>query len=665
MRRLLTTTLIFLGLAILTLAVWAQEPEPALPAGSVLVAAEDLPELMMRGEWEPIKVDVVESSAAASTSLAAPAADSCNVATPLNLIVGGGDGGVTIVTAAGIGEDADDPAFSCAWGGPQAGYRTVWYKLLAPSNGHVRIQTLGSNYDTILSVGTGGCGSQWVPLACSDDRQGFSSEVTFTVVKGQTYYVEVADWHETPPSGGGTLSVAAWMDPINSKWDQVTVSGTPAISRHAAVTAGDDIYVIGGQTVLGGSPTVSSKLYRLETDTGKWVEPTTMIGPQYSNTTAAHIDGRIYLPAGYTGNNTAFDGTHWVYDIAGRYWDKEEPAAPWPNGKPIAMSAAVEHPSAIAAENGYYLTGGMSVFQPDPLQYLIHRDTFFYAPSSGWTTLNQLNTARYAHAAGLVNGTVCVAGGDGGGGPIASTECLVGSNWITNTATLNFPRSHAGSGVSPDGKWLIYGGRDKDGRAVSVVEMYDPATPRWQVLDVESDLGGTAGWPARAWPRGGFVGNMLYAVGGNNLPESNPLPIVNKLFVPSVQLMLPVVAKGYSAGAVITDDTFDTAQVLLLNQPKLQRFNDIHDLYDVFTFELTQPAGVLATLTQVPSDSNYDLMLYDALKWNWGAGRKLAGESETIDIPRLAAGRYYLVVERVSPKGDPNQADYKILVKSY
>lgn len=664
MRRLLTTILIFLGLSLLTLVVWAQEPEPAAPAEGVLLAAEDLPELMIKGEWEPIDLEQVEPTGTASTSFAVPAADSCSAATPLNLTVGGGDGGVTIVTAAGIGEDTDDPALSCAWGGPQSGYRTVWYKLVAPSNGRVRIQTLGSNYDTIVAVGTGGCGSQWVPMACSDDHQGFSSEVTFTVSKGQTYYVEAADWHEAPPSGGGTLSVAAWMDPIDSKWDQVIVANTPAVSRHAAVTVGDDIYIIGGQTVMGGSPTISSKLYRLETDNGKWVEPTTMIGPQYSNTTAAHLNGRIYLPAGYTGNNTAFDGTHWVYDIAGRYWDKNEPAAPWPNGKPIAMSAAVEHPSANAAQNGYYLTGGMSVFQPDPLQYLIHRDTFFYSPGNGWTTLNQLNTARYAHAAGLVNGTVCVVGGNGGGGPIAGTECLVGSNWITNTATLNFPRSHAGSGVSPDGKWIIYGGQDKDGRAVSVVEMYDPITPSWQILDVENDLGGTAGWPARAWPRGGFVGNMLYAVGGNNLPESNALPMVDKLFVPSVQLLLPVVAKGYVAGANITDDTFETARTLLLNQAQLQRFTDIHDRYDVYTFELTQAAGVTATLTQVPAGSNYDLTLYDALKWKWGASQKLDGENEIIDIPRLAPGRYYLFVERISP-GDPNPADYKILVKTY
>ena len=93
MRRLLTTTLIFLGLSLLTLVVWAQEPEPALPAEGVLLAAEDLPDLMIEGEWEPINLEPVEPLSAALTSWAAPAADSCVAATPLNLTVGGGDGG--------------------------------------------------------------------------------------------------------------------------------------------------------------------------------------------------------------------------------------------------------------------------------------------------------------------------------------------------------------------------------------------------------------------------------------------------------------------------------------------------------------------------------------------------------------------------------------------
>ena len=69
---------------------------------------------------------------------------------------------------------------------------SVWYAYTPPVSTTIAADTFGSDYDTTLSVYTGGQGSL-TELACNDDAgSGLQSQVVVPVVAGQTYYFMAA-----------------------------------------------------------------------------------------------------------------------------------------------------------------------------------------------------------------------------------------------------------------------------------------------------------------------------------------------------------------------------------------------------------------------------------------------------------------------------------------
>lgn len=109
---------------------------------------------------------------------------------------------VTIDTAAAVPAE-DDPATMC---GGSMHSNSVWYMVTVPGDGTLRLSTVGSDYDTVLSVFTGTRGAL-TELACSDDAEGItSSRVSMRVTAGAPYYVEVKDYGAP---GGGSLRLLA------------------------------------------------------------------------------------------------------------------------------------------------------------------------------------------------------------------------------------------------------------------------------------------------------------------------------------------------------------------------------------------------------------------------------------------------------------------------
>ena len=92
--------------------------------------------------------------------------------------------------------DEDDPPFAeCNLG---SGSATVWYHFTASESRPIYIDTFGSNYDTILGVWTGGR-ADLRSIACNDDSSGgVQSSITVNVTRGETYYIEVADYGNNP-----------------------------------------------------------------------------------------------------------------------------------------------------------------------------------------------------------------------------------------------------------------------------------------------------------------------------------------------------------------------------------------------------------------------------------------------------------------------------------
>lgn len=586
------------------------------------------------------------------------AGDTCATATMLT-VTDGGTGGVTNVSQ--FTTESSDPTLTCTFGTPAraGGYRTAWYYFNATVNGTVTISTQNSNYDTVVQVykdcnpaqdTCSPCAGLSL-VSCNDDASGLTSHLTFLAQKDATYYIEVADYYSGVVGSAPSLSLAVTLTEPPTNWVQVLTNPLPpAISRHATAVSGSDLYVVGGKTSTG----ISNKLLRFEADTGQWVTSLPDIpGAGYANTTAALVDGKIYVPGGDNGSTTEFDGTHRVYDIANNVWSVVPSI-----GSPFGWATAVVNPNATANQKGYYLLGGLSSEPSTAVTAdAVARNTAYqyFTGTNSWLTIASMSTPRYGHMAAWVNGRICVVGGLQGSANGAvllnSGECLTpGQTSWTPIDSLNIARYGAGSAVGPDGRWYIFGGQANS--TISSTEVYDPATNTWTVLSVPYDLGGSDTLPARFWPSGQFIGYNLFSVGGES--ESAPLPLMERLYLLPPTLYLPVVLQGGNS-----DDYPAVARQLALNVPQYHNFDTFTDLYDVFYFDLPSTKPVTVYLSQIPSNSNYDVFLYDANKLLRGSGQQPGQVPEQFTIT-LSAGRYYLLVER--DFGQPTSSNYYVAV---
>jgi hypothetical protein len=632
-----------------------------------------------------VMIDGSAGEAMALNSLTGPLAlvaddpaDRCQDAPEIFLYPESPADGVSFDTEAATSEP-DDPVLSCMWGNPSRpqGYRTVWYKLIVPASGRISLDTFSSGYDTVLGVYSGDDCSALTPVRCEDDSNGFSSATILPVTAGETYYIEIADWQPGIPdvANAATLNFTAFLNPIQSRWEQVSTNPTsPAISRHATVAYDGRLYVIGGQSGGEDVPFVSNRLLRLNVINGNWREMAPIPGAGYSNNTAALVNGRIYVPSGYNGNDLGYDGLHWVYDIAQNFWQTVTSIPSWqlPGGKPFAWSASAVPPS----NDRYFLMGGTSSTELFDSQTASNDEAYVYlvGPDT-WLPIESMQTARYAHTASWVpedNLGACVAGGLGvlSGGVFvfhSSAECYDPVDgvwrWIGN---MNIPRIGAGSVTGPDGKWYVFGGltavNETDLAAVLQTEVYDPVQNTWTLLPPEFNLGGQDLNSARGFPAGSMIGNMLYVTGGSIFFEGEKaVQLTEKLLLPTRTTYAPVIF-GPGDDSLKPDDTFAQARGLAFGQTQSRNFQGQRDFFDVYTFNLNAPTNVQIQL-QVPDNNDFDLFLYGQNKLLWDSSTNpFNGQDEFIPrqdhFLRLEARRYYVVVERKFPTAQPDKGDY-------
>jgi hypothetical protein len=453
---------------------------------------------------------------------------------------------------------------------------------------------------------------------------------------------------------------------------------------------GDNAFVIGGQIInAAGIPEILNITQIFNTVTGEWKELAKMCLPGqacssgYSNTTAALIDRKIYLPSGYVGNVDEYDGTHWVYDIASNTWSKANNDIWDDANQPTVYGAAVVLDDGLATR--YYYSGGL--VGPMPLEGSVSEDQWsasadmdVYLPASNrWFTniIPPMGSGRFGHMAALQqlkdnNGVkriyICVIGGIGKSeGPEARIPILivdgicyntVSGGWDKNLPKLNHPRYFAGSAVDLDGNWTIFGGTDQDGKSVASTEVYDRENNRWIELDTRFDLGNTSVLPlrpARSWPRGDFNGLFLFAFGGQSNQQSGDFvlnlverieipPLLNS--VPNVTTYLPLIFK--QDRPTQRNSTFAAARPLPLNQTISSEFVDATDFADVFYVDIPFHQSISVNVQKIPSGADYDLYVYNANKGLLGLSIQPGNNNESVNL-NVSPGRIYVVVERILP----------------
>jgi hypothetical protein len=121
---------------------------------------------------------------------------------------------------------------------------TVWYVVTPTADLPLAVTTVGSDYDTTLSVYTGTPGAL-TQLVCNDDFGSLQSQVAFQAVAGTTYYIMVGSYGSGP---GGSLffqAVEGGPPPQNDEVTQATViTALPftdgPLDTTTATTAADD-----------------------------------------------------------------------------------------------------------------------------------------------------------------------------------------------------------------------------------------------------------------------------------------------------------------------------------------------------------------------------------------------------------------------------------------
>lgn len=137
-----------------------------------------------------------------------------------------------------------------------AGGASVWYVWTAPSNGTAVFDTFGSDFDTLLGAFTGSSVDALTKLAANDDTIGLTSQVSFNVSAGTTYYIAVdgyngdmgnivLDWNVVPPPANDNFSDATALP--NTVYGSIadTNLGASAESQepaHAGFTATNSVW---------------------------------------------------------------------------------------------------------------------------------------------------------------------------------------------------------------------------------------------------------------------------------------------------------------------------------------------------------------------------------------------------------------------------------------
>ncbi len=590
-----------------------------------------------------------------------------------------------------------DPILGCQWGTPSnpRGWRTVWYRFVASVSGHLKVDTsfhaseFGDSYDTVLALyqsADGTCGTLNM-LGCDDDSHGFVSSLDAFVIEGRTYYIEVADRSEEVQNDA-TLRLSVVLEEGASLWERFSnqqYSDPAARSRHAIVSDGRYIYLIGGErSDVGGNPVRIGDLDRFDAQTRTWkrsggradqLKP--MPRPYYSRTSAALLAGHIYVPSGYTGNNQVYDGTHYIYNIALNEWFDTGAQVPWAqasaSGQPYAWHQAVASPP----NNGYFLTGGLLEGDPNqlvpPISIVPTDSMLFYdARAATWQVLAPMNTARYAHVAARLNtpqgAQICVAGGvtrldrdpDADlAAVVNNVECFnIATRVWTERAAMNFPRFGAGSAVAPDGRWYVFGGVDTTLNNVTLTEVYDPMTNRWTVLDSRYSVRR----PGRAWALGAFANNGLWIFGGEEIPGNEVIPLVERLSAPGGDG--PFVPTFFNTGGAQFEpnDTVAQAMRIGVGQEVRHTFDSHEDYYDFFSFQVPARGDYVAHLTDIPAERNYDVYIYNRDKLLVGHSTNIGNLPEEACSFTLDPGIYYVLVMRAF--GQPFGSPYRLMVNA-
>ncbi|MCA9959062.1 MAG: hypothetical protein KC443_08510 [Anaerolineales bacterium] len=281
----------------------------------------------------------------------------------------------------------------------------------------------------------------------------------------------------------------------------------------ASATIGLDVYIIGGETAVGVSNTVS--IY--DTTSFTWRDGTPK-PTAVADTTAAVLYGEIYIPGGRLADGQPTNVVE-VYSPANNAW---------------RLATALPQPIAgalVLSQDGFlYVFGGW-----DGDTYL---DTAYeFNPRlNSWRPLPPMTHPRAFTAGGAVAGHLYVVGGYDGQDELAICAAFdtLAESW-QDCPDMLAPRAGAGGAVLLNQLYVIGGGLTADNE-IPFSEEYNPNSQTWQVVNTPM-LTDNGHWSYLSVTN---VETRLYAIGGNLgdqlSADTYVLETVFQAFIPSLEV---------------------------------------------------------------------------------------------------------------------------------
>jgi hypothetical protein len=334
-----------------------------------------------------------------------------------------------------------DPAPQCAQD-PRIPFvtgmsNTIWYKFMPTSNGTITdVDTIGSSYDSVLSIWTGSAGSLTM-FACNDDIvAGIVTQSQLTnlaVTSGTTYFIMVSSFGQADPNpvAFGGKSILNFTFTSSSGTGGFTIGGT-AVSP-SPVTAGST-----GTSTITLTPAAGST------------------GTQTANITCSALPPGVTCtpnPLSITATGTT--------------------AASQPLTVSVAAPAAANATASVMPDERKLYAAGLTIT----------------GGGKGWWTLSAITglgailllllPGRKRYRAALALGLLCIlsftlgcsssgGGGGGGGGPVATTTHITVTSATKGPATTAFTFTATVTGGTPTDMVQLFDGTTAIGTAVAV-----------------------------------------------------------------------------------------------------------------------------------------------------------------------------------------------------
>ncbi len=270
-------------------------------------------------------------------------------------------------------------------------------------------------------------------------------------------------------SQGDIISTCEIYNPSSGTWAPGATLKTGRY-LHTATLLNDGTVLVTGGTSDGTTGLTESEIYSPKNG-GSWTTVGSLTTGRFSHTATLLNDGTVLVAGGLESTDSPTSDCE-IYNPSTQTWS------------PVGSLATARslHTATLLNDGTVLVAGGLD--SSDNTTALCEIYNPAATPTPGWTTTGSLAAERSYHTATLLqNGQVLVAGGFGTDvfDPLNDSEIYdpANKNWTTTVNPLNTERFAHTATLLPDGTVLVAGGTGYDGDYLNSCEIYEPSTGGW------------------------------------------------------------------------------------------------------------------------------------------------------------------------------------------